>query len=122
MTLFKDHFSHKAPDYARYRASHPAALFEFLAVLVPRRELAWDVGTGNGQAAVELANYFGRVVASDASAAQIESATTHARITYKVMPAEHTDLADASVDLITVAQALHWFDFDRFYREAERVL
>lgn len=86
-----------------------------------RRELAWDCATGNGQAAAILAEYFDRVVASDASARQIENARAGPNVRFAVFPAEKAELEDASVDLITVAQALHWFHFDDFYRKARRV-
>lgn len=122
MTSFKDHFSALAAAYARYRPNYPPALFDFLAAAVPARTLAWDCGTGNGQAAGALAARFARVVASDPSAAQIAAATPAANIDYRVEPAEASSLADASVDLLTVAQALHWFDHPRFFAEAARVL
>lgn len=119
---FKDHFSGHAADYASSRPGYPAALFTYLAGLPARRELAWDCGTGNGQAAVRLADAFARVVASDASAGQLAHAEPHPRVEYRLGPAERVELADGSVDLVTVAQALHWFDFDRFYAEVRRVL
>jgi SAM-dependent methyltransferase len=119
---FKDHFSRQSADYAKYRPSYPDELFDWLASLTAAHDLAWDVGTGSGQAALGLARHFQHVIASDAAEAQLRNAAAHERISYKVMPAEQSDIADASVDLITVAQALHWFDFDRFYREAVRVL
>ncbi len=119
---FKDHFSRQSADYAKYRPSYPDELFDWLASLTAVHDLAWDVGTGSGQAALGLARHFQHVIASDAAEAQLRNAAAHERISYKVMPAEQSDIADASVDLITVAQALHWFDFDRFYREAVRVL
>jgi SAM-dependent methyltransferase len=122
MTGFKDHFSERSDEYAKYRPGYPPALFDWLATLTPTRELAWDVGTGSGQAAVGVARYFERVVASDAAEAQLRNAEPRERVAYRVMPAERTDLANASVDLVTVAQALHWFDFDRFYGEVRRVL
>ncbi|GIV61659.1 MAG: SAM-dependent methyltransferase [Rhodothermaceae bacterium] len=118
---FRDHFSAVAEAYARYRPGYPPAVFTFLAGRVPVQERAWDAGTGNGQAALGLARHFDEVVATDASARQIEQAVPHPRITYRVEPAERTTLAGASVDLVTVAQALHWFDLDRFYAEVRRV-
>lgn len=119
---FKDYFSNHAQDYATYRPDYPPELFKFLSEVVPEHNLAWDCATGNGQAAVELANYFKHVIATDASEQQIATAVAKDNITYRVMPAEKTDFADQSVDLITVAQALHWFDFDKFYNEANRIL
>ncbi len=119
---FKDHFSHHASDYARYRPDYPAALYEFLAKAVKRHDLAWDCGTGNGQAALGLAVYFDRVIATDPSEKQIRNAMSHEKISYVVAPAETTQIPARSVDLITVAQALHWFDFESFHQEVLRVL
>jgi SAM-dependent methyltransferase len=119
---WKDHFSHASDDYRRWRPGYPAALFEWLASEAPSTELAWDCATGNGQAAVALAKCFGRVVATDASAAQIREAEACPGVEYLVAPAEKAPLEDASVDLVTVAQALHWFDIERFHAEARRVL
>lgn len=122
MTHWHDHFSGHAARYAAHRPDYPPALFEHVAELAPGRALALDCATGNGQAAVALAGHFGTVVATDASAAQIAEAVPHERVTYRVAPAESSGLADASVDAVTVAQALHWLDLDRFYAETRRVL
>lgn len=119
---FKDHFSGHADVYARYRPGYPAALFEYLASIAPGHDLAWDCATGNGQAALGMAAHFRLVVATDASREQLDRATPHPRIRYRVAPAEQAPLEDASADLVTVAQALHWFDFDRFFGEVRRVL
>ena len=119
---FNDHFSEQAVDYARYRPDYPEALFAFLANSVPQHELAWDCGTGNGQAARGLVGYFDRVIATDPSQTQIRNAVPHEKIDYFVAPAEKTDIPSHSVDLVTVAQALHWFRFDPFYEEVSRVL
>jgi ubiquinone/menaquinone biosynthesis C-methylase UbiE len=119
---FKDHFSALADAYAAFRPTQPAALIEWAVGLAPRRGHAWDCATGNGQAAVALAEHFARVTATDASAAQVERATPNERVTYRVAPAEASGLPDGSADLVTVAQALHWFDLPAFYREARRVL
>ena len=118
---FADYFSQTAEGYARYRPGYPPALFEWLASLCPRWELAWDCATGSGQAAIGLATHFARVVATDASSEQIKRATSHERVAYRVALAEDSGIADRSVDLIAVAQALHWFDLDRFYAEVRRV-
>lgn len=118
---FKDHFSGHARDYARYRPLYPPALFEFLAGLGAARRVAWDAATGNGHVAVGLAPYFGRVVASDASRQQIAAAAREPRIAYLVMTSELAALAAGSVDLVTVGQALHWFDVGRFWSEVRRV-
>ena len=119
---FKDHFSSHAAEYARFRPRYPDALYRYLRSIVPKRELAWDCGTGNGQAAVALAGIFQKVIATDASKDQIANATPHARVEYRVAPAEASGIDTDSIDLVTVAQALHWFDLDRFYAETNRVL
>ncbi len=117
-----DHFSRVAVAYASFRPDYPDELFTILAQLSPACRRVWDCATGSGQAAIGLAARFDRVVATDASAAQIRQAAAHPRVTYHVATAEAPGLAAASVELITVAQALHWFDLDRFYSEASRVL
>ena len=118
---FKDLFSGHASDYARYRPRYPAGLYDHLASLCERRDLAWDCATGNGQAAIELAKRFARVIATDASKKQLDEAPRIEKIEYQVWPAEKTELSTRSVDLVTVAQALHWFDFARFGQEVRRV-
>jgi hypothetical protein len=119
---FKDLFSKESSKYAAARPTYPKSLFDFLATLVEQRELAWDCATGNGQAAVMLSGYFKQVIASDASAKQIENAEKRSNVSYKVFPAEKTTLENGSIDLITVAQSLHWFNFGEFYKEAKRVM
>ena len=119
---FSDHFSEGARDYARFRPRYPAALFDWLASLSPRRALAWDCATGSGQAAEELARRFERVIATDASQKQLGQARENPPISYRVAAAETSGLDTESVDLVTVAQALHWLDLPRFYEEVRRVL
>jgi SAM-dependent methyltransferase len=97
-------------------------LFQWLGSIALGKELAWDCATGNGQAAVELAKVFDRVIATDASEKQVASAEANSRVEYRVASAEQSGLDAGSADLVTVAQALHWFDLDRFYAEVRRVL
>lgn len=118
---FKDLFSGHASAYAAARPTYPAPLFDFLAGLVDKKERAWDCGTGNGQAALALANRLHHVVASDPSEAQIASAPHRPGVDFVVATAERVPLRAHSVDLVTVAQALHWFDIPTFFAEAERV-
>jgi len=118
---FRDLFSRGAADYARHRPVYPDALFACLARLAPGRDRAWDCATGNGQAARGLAEHFREVVATDASASQLACARSHPRIRYRAAPAEASGLPPASVDLIAVAQAMHWFDVPRFHDEVRRV-
>ena len=119
---FKDHFTGAAAAYAAARPTYPDALFRFVADRAPARRLAWDCATGNGQAARDLVRYFARVVATDASEQQLAQAPAQNGVEYRVASAERSGLEAGSVDAITVATALHWFDFEAFYREVERVL
>lgn len=114
-------FSPLAATYARSRPSYPPELYAWLAGLLDRRELAWDCATGNGQAALGLAAHFPRVVATDRSAGQLAHAPPHPRIEYRVAEADRSGLAPESVDLVTVAAALHWLDFATFFGEVRRV-
>lgn len=118
---YRDLFSRDPASYAEFRPRYPEELFRWLASVPARRELAWDAGTGNGQAAVALAAWFDRVLATDASANQLSQASAHPRVEYGVAR-EEAGLAPQSVDLVTVAQALHWFDRPLFWQEVERVL
>lgn len=121
-TGFQDHFSNVAGLYTRFRPRYPSALFEYLDSVTPKKEVAWDCATGTGQAAVELARHFRHVIATDASAEQIANAEQHQHVQYQVATAENSGLESGIVDLITVAQALHWFDLQSFYTEAKRIL
>ena len=114
-------FSTVACEYSLFRPGYPEELFEWLARAAPAPDAAWDCGCGSGQASVPLAAHFSHVFATDAAAEQLAAAKRHPRVSYSVAPAEHSGLADASVDLVTVAQALHWFDVEAFYAEARRV-
>jgi len=119
---FKDHFSKLAAQYAAFRPQYPSALFDYIASLCPERKAAWDCACGSGQATLALAERFDSVVGTDASAQQVEAASAHSRVLYRVASAENSGLAAQSVNLVTAAQALHWFDLERFYSEVERVL
>jgi SAM-dependent methyltransferase len=119
---FKDHFSKQSPNYSRYRPSYPTALFEYLAGLTAVKERAWDCATGNGQAALGLVPFYEEVIATDASEQQIANAIRHKNICYAVAIAEKTELQSSSIDLVVVAQAIHWFDLKRFYAEVKRLL
>jgi hypothetical protein len=118
---FQDHFSRQAGEYTQFRPRYPRALFKFLATLPADRRMAWDCGTGNGQAAVDLAEWFERVVATDPSVRQIAHAEPHPRVEYAVAAAESCPLGPDTIDLVTVAQAILWFERDRFYQQVRRV-
>ena len=117
----KDNFSKQAAGYAKYRPVYPQELYDFIVSNVPCKQAAWDCGTGNGQAAKELAKMFDKVYATDISQKQIENAPQRVNIFYSVQAAEQTRFAENSFDLVTAAQALHWFRFDDFYKELVRV-
>ncbi|MBM9576083.1 class I SAM-dependent methyltransferase [Leptospira sp. 201903070] len=118
---FRDHFSSHSSSYSEYRPGYPRELFSYLKGLAPEGKVVWDCGTGNGQAAVSLAEFFDKVIATDPSANQIANAEFHPRVEYRVAKAEESTLKNHEVDLITVAQAFHWFDFEPFFKEAQRV-
>ncbi|NJL85182.1 MAG: class I SAM-dependent methyltransferase [Leptolyngbyaceae cyanobacterium SM1_1_3] len=120
--MSKDYFSDQAADYAQYRPHYPDSLFEYLSTLCAERRLVWDCGTGNGQAAVALTKYFEQVIATDVSAAQLAQALAHSQVSYRLAPAENNGIADHTLDLVVAAQALHWFNQERFYSEVKRSL
>jgi len=122
MTAFADHFSELAARYTQYRPHYPPALVDAIAEACPARWLAWDVGCGNGQLSVALAERFDRVIATDPAQAQLDHAERHPRVEYRCEPAEASSLPDAMVDLVVAAQAAHWFDWPRFVREVGRVV
>jgi ubiquinone/menaquinone biosynthesis C-methylase UbiE len=119
--MSKDLFSRQADAYAKYRPGYPATLIEYITGFVKEKNTVWDCATGNGQAAVLLASYFKKVVATDTSEKQIRLAVQKENIEYAVGQAEQTGFADNSFDLITVAQAYHWLRFDAFEKEVKRV-
>ncbi len=119
--MSKDLFSIQAASYARHRPSYPVELIEYILHFVKDKELAWDCATGNGQAAVLLAPYFKKVMATDVSEKQLAQAIPKENISYLLGSAEQTTLPANSFDLITIAQAYHWFQFNDFAKEARRV-
>lgn len=119
--MAKDLFSNQASLYAQFRPGYPGELFEYILQHVNDRQQAWDCATGNGQAAEELARYFKRVMATDLSGKQLEQARPNKKIGYLVSPAEQTPFPDNSFDCITVAQAYHWFQFEAFGKEVQRI-
>jgi ubiquinone/menaquinone biosynthesis C-methylase UbiE len=117
----KNLFSQQAAAYARYRPGYPVSLIEYITGFVKEKNKAWDCATGNGQAAILLAAYFKKVMATDTSEKQIQLAIQNENIEYAVGTAEQTGFADNSFDLITVAQAYHWLSFDAFEKEVKRI-
>lgn len=118
----KDLFSTQSNEYAKFRPTYPPALIQELIALCPAQQLAWDAGTGNGQFANLLAPHFERVIATDISEKQLQNAVQKPNIAYSLSDSTHVDIADHSADLVTVAQAVHWFSFEQFYADARRVL
>jgi SAM-dependent methyltransferase len=121
MNEIADSFGRFAEDYAQARPKYPSALYEWIVQWCYQRNAAWDCATGSGQAAVGLSPYFTRVYATDVSREQIRQAIRRENIEYSVQPAEETTFTDQSIDLVVVAQALHWFDYRRFWPEVARV-
>jgi len=115
-------FAPIASEYARYRPSYPDALFAWLAQVAPGRQLAWDCATGTGQAAASLVEHMEQVVATDSSAEMLEQAPAHPRITYRQADALASGLERGSMDLVTVANAMHWFHGQAFEQEVRHVL
>jgi SAM-dependent methyltransferase len=116
-----DHFSAIAASYAAFRPRYSRELFELIASLAPARHRAWDCGAGSGQATADIAERFDEVVGTDVSEKQIARAPKLSNVRWVVASAEQVPIAGASIDLVTVAQALHWFDHERFYAEVRRV-
>jgi SAM-dependent methyltransferase len=119
---FKDHFSLHAQNYVKHRPTYPNEIYDLIYRQVSEFKLAWDCGTGNGQVALELAERFEKVIATDASESQILNAIPHPKVSYAVSKAEESGIAEHSVDLVTVGQAIHWFHFEPFFKEVQRVL
>jgi len=118
----KDNFSNQSKLYAAFRPHYSDTLYEFIYSLLSHFNIALDVATGNGQVASVLAGKFKKVYATDISQKQLDHAIPKENITYINEAAEKSSFADKSFDLITVAQAIHWFDFDRFFAEVQRTL
>ncbi len=118
----KDNFSKQASEYAKFRPDYPKDFISDILQLVKHKHTAWDCATGNGQVAVKLAEHFEKVIATDISDTQLSHAPKLENVEYRKEPAESTSLSDNSTDLITVAQAIHWFDFYKFFSEVNRVL
>ena len=118
----KDKFSKQSSFYKRFRPDYPETLYHYILSFVPVKNSCLDCGTGNGQVASVLAEYFEKVYASDVSESQLEKAIKKENITYTVQRAEQTDFLDNTFDLITVAQAIHWFDLNYFNQEVKRLL
>lgn len=119
--MAKDIFSSQSEYYAQYRSGYTEEIYQHILKHVQNRNIAWDCGTGNGQVAYQLAGYFKKVYATDISSRQISLAKEKDNIEFIISDAENTPLPDNSINLITVAQALHWFDLTEFYKEVRRV-
>jgi len=118
----KDNFSKQASEYLKYRPHYPNKMIDYLVSFVKNKEVALDVATGNGQVAHQLSHYFEKVYATDISQNQLDNAVQAPNLVYKLESAEKTSFGNETFDLITVAQAIHWFNFDLFYKEIYRIL
>jgi ubiquinone/menaquinone biosynthesis C-methylase UbiE len=118
----KDNFSAQAKEYSKYRPAYPQEMVSYIASFAAENNCALDVATGNGQVAALLSSYFKKVYATDISQNQLDNALKKENIIYSLQKAEQTNFADAQFDLVTVAQAIHWFDFDAFYKEVYRIM
>jgi SAM-dependent methyltransferase len=116
-----NYFSKQSDQYAEHRPRYPKGIFQYLVGLCGEREHAWDCGCGNGQASLQLSKYFSNVIATDVSESQIENALSMPNVTFRCEPSESTSITGGSVNLVVVAQALHWFDFEQFFEEVHRV-
>ena len=121
-TKFKDYFSENSQEYDRFRPTYSEDLFSYLSSLSIQHQQAWDCATGTGQSAIALSEYYASVIATDASETQINNTQKKHGITYQIATAENSHIEACSIDLITVAQALHWFNIDTFSKEVNRVL
>lgn len=118
----KDNFSHNSGAYAQFRPSYSKEVFTFLESILEGRERVWDCATGTGQVATELVDLFDEVQATDLSENQLKNAVSHPKITYSRQVAEEPTFPDQYFDCITIGQAVHWFDFEKFYPEVLQVL
>ena len=119
--IMKNWFEGGGRAYARFRPEYPADLSRFLAGIAPATDFAVDVGCGNGQLTEQLAQHFSRVLGLDPSADQIANAPLSSKSSYACASAERIPVDDGFASLITAAQAAHWFDLPRFYREVRRI-
>ena len=118
----KDNFSNQSDLYKQFRPTYPAGLYDFIYKHVVEFNNAWDCATGNGQVAVVLSEKFKNVYATDISRNQLSFAVKKTNIFYSIEKAEQTSFSSNLFNLITVGQAAHWFKFDEFYREVNRIL
>ena len=121
MKEIKDNFSKQSETYKKFRPEYPEELYKVILTHSKNRESCWDCGTGNGQVAKELSKNFKNVFATDISENQLKLAYKKPNISYSISRAEKTPFNDNQFDIITVAQAIHWFHFNSFYKEAKRV-
>ena len=118
----QDHFSAIATEYSAGRITYPKGLYEYLNSICEESLLVWDCATGSGQAAIDLSTYFDRVIATDISDSLLSLAPDIDKVVFQHAPAEDSGIESASVDLVIVAQAIHWFEHADFWKEVSRVL
>ncbi len=118
----KDNFSTQSDFYLKYRPQYPAEFIQAIIAHTVDQKLAWDCATGNGQVAIQLSAYFEKVIATDISSSQLAQVLPKHNINYQIGRAEEERFPAYSFDLVTVGQAIHWFDFNAFYQQVKRVL
>ena len=123
-----ERFSNRVADYVRYRPTYPTALLDWLRDaqgVTPDWRVA-DVGAGTGISSKMFLDAGYPVTAVEPNAAMREAAVTwlggHSHFRAVDGRADATTLDDASVDLVFVAQAFHWFDPPSTRREFHRIL
>ena len=121
MSLGRSTFGTDSRSYSQDRPQYPPELFAWISSMCRGHKTAWDCATGNGQAAIGLSHWFEKVDATDLASEQLAEAFSLPNVRYSAQSAEQTSFPDANFDLIAVAQALHWFDFRRFWPEVRRI-
>ncbi|MBD2774564.1 methyltransferase domain-containing protein [Iningainema tapete] len=117
-------FSDRAGDYVKYRPSYPASAIDIIleGLAPPSQLIAADIGAGTGISSRLLALRDVNVIAIEPNAAMREVAEPHPRVEFRDGTAEVTNIADASVDLVTCFQAFHWFNPEPTLLEFRRIL
>lgn len=118
----KDLFSAQSELYQQARPTYPQSLIDSLIQQLKGFDRAWDCGAGSGQLTRLIAPYFQQVIATDLSQNQLDQAPALSNVSYLQQAAEQCTFPDQYFDLITVAQAIHWFDFEKFYAQVKRTL
>jgi len=121
-------FQSQGNDYSKFRPDYPSEIFETIITFAKDNnpnaefEVAVDMACGAGEATKHLVPYYKIIYGIDVSSSMLENAPKHPNINYSIGAVEATKLPNESIDLVLVAQALHWFDFEKFFIELDRIL